>query len=872
MLCYREAPASPDPLRLRRNDKVRCYWTIAFDCIHRHRFTHLITTRSKISFTGDWDGFFQAIRWITSAKVFTPARSEFRFELSQAAAKHNARALATHGYDLATAIRANPNSIISPGSELRPFAQLDLLLGHHKNYSRFKSNSTHGIDYPAPELPEATRKEELAAQIIRGNHKSAMTPEAAPIVEKAMHEEAALGYAIPITKSCLLKLKGAELYPLGLAHQLSINEKGEQIPKKRITHDLSNRKQFGLSINQRVDDDQIPETQYGHAMSRFVHLVHHIRSRHPNSRILMCKSDIDKAYRRLHTAPRIASKCISAWTTKESDDSGSTTEKFIGLLLTRLPFGSSPAPAEFSICSETVFDLAGDLLLCPKWDPSTLPSPYVDRLPPPERLPDDIPFGPALPADVHLPPSQKGGVEGYIDDGAIAVLDTASNSRMVDRARQALPMATHLVFRPVAGIDEPIPRPDPQSIRKLAAEGRLRELFVFLGWEVNSRTLSIALPHEKATAWIAAIHDAMSNPTISWDDAKTLVGRLNHVGYIIPSARHFLNRIRRLEYVANAHGRAMITPSAREDLALWILFLRRARSGLSMNLVVFRLPTTVGITDASEHGIGGYCLLSGRAWRYEFTKTEREAFSLNLKEFIASVVNGKMILPHDRCPFPCLLNLGDSSSTTSWLHSSNFDPNLNPMHAEVAREHARVTMQHNACDYSQHLPGLHNVVADCLSRDFHLTNSKLAALLFATKPPYLPPQLTITPLPPTVISWIGSLARNQPKRKVLPDRHTISTLAAGVSGWTSSESATSPIPIWTTSSHPGKYSSSELLCTPSAVERLIHNPNAFQGPLRERPSITWHRPLLQVVGLTQRKTQPGRPTSDSPVRPRPTRS
>ena len=697
-----------------------------------------------------------------------------------------------------------------------------------------------------------------------------MTADVATTVEKEMRDEAARGYAIPITKECLLKLKGAELYPLGLAHQFTINEKGEQIPKRRVTHDLSNRKQFGLSINQRIDEDRIPETRYGHAMSRFVHLIHHIRYHHPDGRILMCKSDIEKAYRRLHTAPRIAAKCISAWETNELDDSGSMVKKFIGLLLTRLPFGSSPAPAEFSICSETVFDLAGDLLLCPKWDPSTLPSPYIDRIPPPGRLPDETPFGRALPADVHLPSFQKGGVEGYIDDGAIAVLDSPSNSRMVDRARQALPMATHLVFRPVAEDDEPLPRPDPQSIRKLAAEGQLRESLVFLGWEINSRSLSIALPQEKASAWIASIEDALSRPTISWDDAKTLVGRLNHVGYIIPSARHFLNRIRRLEYVANKHGRAMFTIDARRDLALWILFLRRARAGLSMNLVVFRLPTTVGITDASEYGIGGYCLYSGRAWRYEFTKVEREAFSLNLKEFIGSVVNSKMLLPHDQCQYPCLLSLGDSSSATGWLHSSNFDPDLHPMHAEVAREHARVTMHHDACDYSQHLPGLHNVVADSLSRDFHLSHSKLTAMLYAAQPPYLPPQLSIVPLPPTITSWIGSLAQNKPKRKVLPHRHTISTLAAGVSGWSSSNGAKSPIPIWTNSKHPKKYSSSELSCTPSAVERLIHNPSAFQGPLRARPSTMWHRPLLQVVGLTQRETQPGRPTSGSSANPRPT--
>ncbi|KAL7524470.1 hypothetical protein ACHAWF_000960 [Thalassiosira exigua] len=159
---------------------------------------------------------------------------------------------------------------------------------------------------------------------------------------------------------------------------------------------------------------------------------------------------------------------MPAWTTNKTDSQGNPKEEFIGSILTRLPFGSSPAPPEFSICSETIFDLANDLPHCPYWDPDTLPSPYTNDLPPPERLPDEIPYGNAAPADVHLPPSRLAGTEGYIDDGALAILDTAKTKNMVKRAREALPMANHLVFRPIQ--NEPIPRPDAQSIRKYSPE------------------------------------------------------------------------------------------------------------------------------------------------------------------------------------------------------------------------------------------------------------------------------------------------------------------------------------------------------------------------------------------------------------------
>jgi hypothetical protein len=803
--------------------------------------------------TGDWKGFIQAITWVANSTAPTPSKGPFQYEFSQTAASHNSKVLESFDYDLAKVNKAHPDSISSPGSELRPIKHLEILLGNHPNFPHIKDILSNGIDYPAEDLPERTRINELTKQLERGNHKSALTPEAKPIVDKLVKQDVTFGYALPITRDCITRIKHGELYPLGLQHQITIDEKGTKIPKKRVTHDLSNQKRHGLSINQRVDEEKLPLTMYGFALQRFLTLIHHIRLHHPNERILLCKSDFDKAYRRLHTTPRIAAKCMSAWTTSD-DPNDKNNEHFIGTILTRLPFGSTPAPAEFSTVSETIFDLASDLLLCPYWNPDELPSPYDKNLPPPKRIEDDIPFGQALEPDVHLPPHQICGVEGYIDDGAIAVLDTQRTETIVKRARQALPMASHLCFRPLSP-KEPIPRPDPQSLRKMEAEGRLQETpLIFLGWSIQTRPFKINLPQEKVTSWSSSIENAIAQKSITFDDAQTLVGRLNHVGYIIPSARHFLNRIRRLEFIADKHGSAKIPDDTRKDLQLWIKFLERARKGISINSVIFRRPTSLTISDASEYGIGGYCLNTGQSWRYKFTKQEREVFSLNLKEFIGSVVNGKIFLPLDDSPYPCLLSIGDSTSAAGWLQKSNFDPNCHPIHAEVAREHAREIMKNNACDYSQHIPGVTNVVADSLSRDFHLSNKQLISMIYTVNPPFLPQQMNILPLPKEIISWIGSLAQKQHKRKVLPERHTKSTIARGVCGWTSNTDATKITPIWTDSTLPTKYSSSELSCTLSGLELLTLTANKSQQPLRERPSVTWQRKLLQVVGQTQPKT------------------
>ncbi|KAL7550132.1 hypothetical protein ACHAWF_013372 [Thalassiosira exigua] len=110
----------------------------------------------------------------------------------------------------------------------------------------------------------------------------------------------------------MIKLKGGKHYPLGLQLQITIDKNGKKIPKKLVTHDLSNQRRQDLSMNHWIDEDLLPETKYGFALLRFLHLLHHLCHRHPNRRILMCKSAIQKAYRRLHVTPDIADKCMTA--------------------------------------------------------------------------------------------------------------------------------------------------------------------------------------------------------------------------------------------------------------------------------------------------------------------------------------------------------------------------------------------------------------------------------------------------------------------------------------------------------------------------------------------------------------------------------
>ena len=68
------------------------------------------------------------------------------------------------------------------------------------------------------------------------------------------------------------------------------------------------------------------------------------------------------------------------------------------------------------------------------------------------------------------------------------------------RARAAIPLAIHIIGRPVDPKDS-IPCLDLISKDKLKAKGALEEEKVIIGWCFNTRKLTLSLPNHKFKAW-----------------------------------------------------------------------------------------------------------------------------------------------------------------------------------------------------------------------------------------------------------------------------------------------------------------------------------------------------------------------------------
>ena len=107
--------------------------------------------------------------------------------------------------------------------------------------------------------------------------------------------------------------------------------------------------------------------------------------------------------------------------------------------------------------------------------------------------------------------------------------------------------------------------------------------------------------------------------------------------------------------------------------------------------MVFRRPTIICWSDASELGIGGYTN-TGIAWRYKLPPHLVGVFTLNLLEFIASEITIELALA-SAPPGACIMGLADSTCTVGWLYKSSFDEETHSVHCHVARRLGRVVIR-----------------------------------------------------------------------------------------------------------------------------------------------------------------------------------
>ena len=130
--------------------------------------------------------------------------------------------------------------------------------------------------------------------------------------------------------------------------------------------------------------------------------------------------------------------------------------------------------------------------------------------------------------------------------------------------------------------------------------------------------------------------------------------------------------------------------------------------------------------------------------------------------------------------------LTDNSSAVGWLYKSSFNPKTHSLHDNVARKLARILLDTESCISSQHTPGKNNIIADSLSRDFHIEDKQLTFILKSIYPSQVNQNFRIYPLPKEIISWVSSLRAISTKLSgppSRPERSKTGIFFAGADSW-----------------------------------------------------------------------------------------
>jgi hypothetical protein len=192
----------------------------------------------------------------------------------------------------------------------------------------------------------------------------------------------------------------------------------------------------------------------------------------------------------------------------------------------------------------TICDLANKLLKCNDWDPKHLHALVQRDIPPRQYLGDNVTFACGRELIVNIPIDPRGYADVYIDNTTGLTIDLP-RTRNADRLEAAIPLAIKVAARH-NDANQPIPREKMVAEDKLTMEGRLAEMKVILGWHFNFRTLTIPLPKHKYIAWLRKIQQMIKTRHTKNLQLKSTIGRLGHVGFMVPWVYHFLSWLQSL--------------------------------------------------------------------------------------------------------------------------------------------------------------------------------------------------------------------------------------------------------------------------------------------------------------------------------------
>jgi hypothetical protein len=699
--------------------------------------------------------------------------------------------------ELTRSIRKRGDLEVQESGDVFPHPALGLL----------KSFQRTGVPVVMSTPPWSTKRR--TKHVLRGPHKSCLAH--LGFIRTEMLDFVKKGYWMVLPYRLVKDLPHLRLSPLGVVPQR------ERRPRLIVDYTFNgvNEDTVKMMPNEAM--------QFGRALERVLYSIHHASPHY--GPVYVSKTDLaDGFYRIPLTSSGIPNLGVIL-------PRFPNEEQLIAFPLV-LPMGWVESPPAFCAATETVADLANNL-------PArhTLPKHPLEDVastPPEVVVHQDSQCDPsgsrsateAKPPMSHvLRPFRRPVAlhDIYVDDFISLVQGSPW------RRRQHIRGVLHSidrVFRPLDSQDSPIRQHVPSVKKFKKGDGSMQVVKSVLGWIIDTAKGTLELPPHRRQR-LAAIFDEVKGQTrMALSKWHKILGELRSMAIGVPGSKGLFSTLQAaLQHTET--NRIRITPEMRDQLADFeYLAHDLGHRPTAIAELVPDHPVAIGPHDASGQGMGGAWLptttnsnLSPILWRAAFPASIQDSLvsdsnpggSINNSqlELAGNLAHQDVLVQHVNCAQRTIVPLGDNISQVAWQHKGSVTTvgptayllRLNSLHQRHFRYLAKP-------DY---IPGPVNIMADDLSRLWHLSDSQMLSYFNLHYPQAQP--WTLVPLRPEMLSALISALQKRRANLALLLNAPSTRMVIGASG----SGTAQPLALAPTSKKsPSSYLFSRFLLSDSA--------------------------------------------------------
>lgn len=233
----------------------------------------------------------------------------------------------------------------------------------------------------------------------------------------------------------------------------------------------------------------------------------------------------------------------------------------------------------------------------------------------------------------------------------------------------------------------------------------------FAGIELDSIKSEARLPTDKIEKCVHSISGFLRRKKVTLKELQSLIGLLNFACSVVTPGRAFLRRLIDLTRgAARPHHFIRLRYEAKEDLKVWLSFLSSYNGKSFFIDETWCNSTKLNLfTDAS--GSIGFGAIFGSDWCYGRWPTHWLHRNIAILEFYPIVLS--LLLWGHKMQNHSILFFTDNESLVHVINKKSCrDKSL----MFFVRKLVLVCLKNNILFKAKHIPGIHNKLADCLSR------------------------------------------------------------------------------------------------------------------------------------------------------------